>query len=296
MADVAPKVYVIADYGKGDAAFAEVAQFIDAYVPGVRIHTISVEPYSTIQTGFWVNQMALNDKKLRERFKLEGKDVEARTGKSYLYVNTAPRRDDSGPRRDNDGEKLVYARLATGLEIVGVFSGETFSFVKPLINIFREFDPDKVPTNGSQFRSRDIFPEALGKIVAGEYSVLGKELAIASIPEPSGGRIGHRDKYGNIKLTTKESEAGELRPGDMISIEIGGKKKDAIFTAGMFSVNHGSLCLAPGSSGQVGDRYLEISRRGGNAWKDFGKPRIETEVRLRKIGVSGRILAAGNQR
>ena len=292
MAGIAPKVYVIADYGKGDAAFAEVAQFIDAYVPGVCIRSISVESYSTTQTGFWVNQIALNDKKLRERFEIEGKDFESQAGKNYLYVNTAPRSDEYGPRRDNDGEKLAYAGLTTGLEIVGVFSGETFSFVKPLIKTFREFDPGKVPANGSQFRSRDIFPSALGRIVEGDYSILGKELDMDSIPEPAGGRIGHRDKYGNIKLTTKESEAGELKPGDTVSIAINGRKNDATFTAGIFSVNHGHLCLAPGSSGPTGDRYLEISRRGGNAWKDFGKPRMEAEVKILKTEVSDRMLAS----
>ncbi len=118
---------------------------------------------------------------------------------TYLFLNTAPRKDNSGPRMDNAGERLVYARLSSGLEIVGVLSGESFSFVKTIIEELRIIN---VPDRGSQFRSRDIFPFALMEIVNGNLSCVGERLGLDIVPDRTSNRIAHVDGYGNIKLST----------------------------------------------------------------------------------------------
>ncbi len=254
-----PEIYVIADYGKGDLAFAEVGQHIRHFSSAGSIDYVPVQPFSTTETGFCAYQLALNDQKLRG---LEN----GHTRRAYLFLNTAPRRDDPGPRRDNDGERLVYAKLKGGMEVVGVFSGESFSFLKPLIEEFRAIE---VKSNGSQFRSRDYFPDVFGSIVNGDYSCVRERIDINKIPEPQEGRIAYVDGYGNIKTTTRLSSFGEVAPGSSLSIGIGGKRRDVFFSDGMFGVREGVLCLAPGSSGPRNDPFLEISIRGGSAAAAF---------------------------
>lgn len=263
------QVFVIADYGKDDPSFIEVHQFISSLIPGAEVQRVCVEPFSTIQTGFWAYQLALNHSKLMS---LPGGD----TIRTYLFLNTAPRKGSPKPQKDNEGERLAYARLDNGVEVVGALSGESFSFIKPMIKDLRIVG---VPDRGSQFRSRDIFPFALRDIAEGNYSCLGRKIALGTIPEPGINRIAHVDGYGNIKLTTLRSGVG-FRDGDNVAITIGYRKLDALFSDSMFGVKEGLLCLAPGSSGPKGDAFLEISKRSGNAWKEFGEPTIESAVRI----------------
>ncbi|MHB1830387.1 MAG: hypothetical protein ACYCO0_03250 [Candidatus Micrarchaeaceae archaeon] len=269
MADKRLQVFVIADYGREDPAFIEVNQFISNLIHEADVQKVCVEPFSTTQTGFWAYQLALNHSKLMS---LPGGDA----FKTYLFLNTAPRKSSPKPQKDNEGERLAYARLDNGMEVVGVLSGESFSFIKPMIKNLRTVD---VPDHGSQFRSRDIFPFALRDITEGNYSCLGRKITLGTIPEPEINRIAHVDGYGNIKLTTPHS-CIEFREGDKVAVTIGYRKLDALFSDSMFGVKEGLLCLAPGSSGPKDDAFLEISKRSGNAWKEFGEPKIGSALRI----------------
>ena len=269
MTDKKLQIFIIADYGKDDPAFTEVSQFISGLIKEADVRRVCIEPFSTTQTGFWAYQLALNQNKLRSL-------PDGGALRTYLFINTAPRKGSPKPQRDNEGERLTYARLGNGMEVVGVLSGESFSFIKPMIKDLRAVD---VPDHGSQFRSRDIFPFALRDIVEGDYSRLGKKMALGTIPEPQINRIAHVDGYGNIKLTTPLSRT-EFKSGETVAVTIGNRKLDALFSGSMFGVDEGLLCIAPGSSGPKDDAFLEISKRSGNAWKEFGEPRIESAIRI----------------
>ena len=266
-----PQIFVIADYGVGDPAFTEVVQRITALMPDARIERIYVRHFNTTQTGFWVYQIALNDDAIRK--------LSANKANTYIYVNTAPRRDDPNPRKEASGEGLAYAKLKTGMEIVGVNSGETFSFVKPMIEKLFSVN---VSNMGSQFRSRDIFPKVLAQIVNGDYSCLGAELSLDSIPEPKGSRIAHVDGYGNIKTTIHASDVSGLKLGDSVKVSINQAEYNAKYADSIFGVKEGELCFAAGSSGPKENRFMEISKRLGSAWKLFGKPEIGTEIKWGK--------------
>ena len=262
-------VFVIADYGIGDPAFAEVNQRITALAGNPRIENISVAPFSTVQTGFWAYQIALNHNELTGL--LRGKH-----SRTYLFLNTAPRKDNSMPRNGNAGEPLVYAKLEWGMEVIGVMSGESFSYLKPAITELREVS---VPNAGSQFRSRDIFPQALASIMHSDYSILGDKIDTSLIPERTKWLLALVDGYGNMKLSTTASEAG-LKEGERITIGIGREPIEAIYSSGIFHVADGALCVATGSSGRKGDPFLEISERSGNAWTRFSSPKMESRVTL----------------
>ncbi len=261
-----PLIFIVGDFGAGDLAFAEIKRRVKKLVNEVDMDYVTVRAYSTISTGFCIYQLAL-----------DGGDSDGDKC-VYIFSNTAPRRDNPNPRKGNEGERLVYAKLKTGLEVVAVLSGYTFSFIKPIIKELRAL---KVDNSGSQFRSRDKYPEPLSKIIRGDYSVLGDELDPSKIPDPPRDRIAYVDGYGNIKLTTRRSDL-KLKHGGMVRVDIGNKSLVGYYTEGMFGIKEGELSVAPGSSGPTDNRFMEVSIRLGNAWKEFGSPKIEEKVAITK--------------
>lgn len=252
-------IQFIADYGTGDPSFGEVVQKFTLLDPSLNIHCTSVPKFSTIATGFWTAQFAT---------------VNPIPG-MMIYTNTAPRRDKKESRERNEGESLVYALLQNGVKIVGVHSGYCFSFVKSHIQTLHLV---KVANKGSQFRSRDFYPEAVVGIANGDAAFIGEALDIGFIPDVPKGRLAFIDGYGNLKTTTRRSEIS-LSPGQPILVELNGVKRTAYFTDGTFAVHEGELAFAPGSSGGE-DRFMEIFLRGLSAWIEFGKPTIESEFAL----------------
>ena len=67
--------------------------------------------------------------------------------------------------------------LPTGVRVIGVNSGYTYSFIKDVAEKFRWASS---PAEGSQFRSRDVFPRA---------------------PAAPSSVIAYVDGYGNLKTT-----------------------------------------------------------------------------------------------
>src|SRR3989344_4843163 len=126
-------LFLIADYGASDQAFAEVVMQLRIFLPDVFVYPQSVEAFSTIQTGFWIYQLALT-KNIKDTF---------------IYSNTAPRKHDKGEQADNKGERLVYAKLKNGVGIMAVHAGYNFSFIKPYIE---KIGYVQVDNHGSQFR------------------------------------------------------------------------------------------------------------------------------------------------
>ena len=255
-----PILFLIADYGGGDPAFAEVILRLHALIPNCFIERYSTPPFSTLNAGFWINQIASAP---------EIKNVK-------IFCNVAPRKDKTDPRVNNAGESLVYARLKNGFEILAVNSGYVFSFVKPLIS---KFNLVKVSNSGSQFRSRDNYPDAVAKLLTKDLSLVGKSIPVSSIEDVPKNEIAHIDGYGNIKTTTRLSQiTGRIKDGSPLYMSINGKTQAAIYTTGIFHVKEGEMSFAPGSSGHS-DKFMEISLRGGSAWKSFSMPAIGDEVK-----------------
>jgi S-adenosylmethionine hydrolase len=257
-------ICVIADYGTGDPAFTEVTQRLLMACPHAQIHLLSVPPFSTLATGFWIAQLGLNPG----------------PNERLIYHNCAPRQDDPQARRDNEGEGLTYAVLSNGVKVVGVNAGYTLSFIK---GHTKELRVVNVSRGGSQFRSRDVFPVAATAIMHEDFSLLGDRLVTEQIPDVPPDRIAWIDGYGNIK-TTIAAHTVNLQPQTKIVIRIGDVVSDAVYSDGSFKVPEGTLAFAPGSSGwSVGDsteplRFLELFLRGGSAWERFSCPRVNQQV------------------
>lgn len=254
------KLVVISDYGVGDPAFTEVSVRLLSMVPDLTILPQSTPPFSTINTGFWISQIAL------------APDLE----KTYIYSNTAPRKDDKTAQKNNKGEKLMYAKLTNGFEIIAVNSGYCFSFVKHEIEEFRFVN---VSNEGSQFRSRDNYPQAVAKMILGDESFKGENGDVSTIRDIPENRIASIDGYGNIKTTVRMSEV-TYKPGEKLLIYLNGERRQVTYSDGVFNIHEGETAFAPGSSG-YSDRFLEIFVRGGSAFKLFGKPRVEQEFEVK---------------
>jgi len=249
-------IHLITDYGVGDPSFGEVIQKLILLNPTLAIHSTSVPAFSTIATGFWAYQYAM---------------VNPIPG-MMIYTNTAPRKDNAQSRDRNEGEKLVYAKLNNGVSIVGVNAGYCFSFLKPVIE---ELHIVNVSNKGSQFRSRDFYPDAVvGILMQGNNAYIGDHLDTNILPDAPVGKIAWIDGYGNLKTSTRRSTI-QSHPGQPVVVNLNGMKRTAYFTDGTFSVHEGELAFAPGSSGG-NDRFMELFLRGLSAWKEFGKPEIET--------------------
>lgn len=256
-------ISLIADYGTGDPAFAEVKQRLLLAIPQAQIHELSVPPFSTLATGFWIAQLGLNPG----------------PAERLIYHNCAPRKDDPEARQDNEGEGLTYALLHNGVKVVGVNAGFTISFIK---DYAKELHTIQVSRGGSQFRSRDVFPPAAGAIANNDFSLIGEAIDPNQIPDPPSDRVAWIDGYGNIK-TTIPAHSIHLEPQTKIVIRIGDVVSDAIYSDGSFKVPEGTLAFSAGSSGWNGldgqpIRWMELFLRGGNAWERFGRPKVNQSV------------------
>lgn len=256
-------ICLIADYGIGDPAFAEVTQRLLMALPQAQLNLLSVPPFSTLATGFWIAQLGLNPGPAPQ----------------LVYHNCAPRQDDPQSRRDNEGEGLTYALLPNGVKVVGVNAGYTLSFIKDYAKVLHTVNVSRA---GSQFRSRDVFPTAVAAIANEDFSLLGDTLDPSQIPDAPLDRVAWIDGYGNIK-TTIPAHRVNLEPEAKVVIRVGDGVSDAIYSDGSFRVPEGTLAFAPGSSGWPGAdgsplRWMELFLRGGNAWERFGKPRISQQV------------------
>lgn len=250
---------LICDYGIGDPAFAEVSLQLKRYLPQLSLFPISTPPFSTINTGFWIYQLASSQT----------------PPNSYIYSNTAPRAHDTKAQDENSGEKLMFAKLTNGFEVIAIHAGYNFSFIKPLIS---EFCYVNTQNEGSQFRSRDFYPLAVSQMINDDLTFKGEKASVDSIPDYPRNVIASIDGYGNLKTTTRLSET-VFTPGEKLSITLQGKTETAIYTDGVFNIEDGQLAFAPGSSGNS-DPFMEIFLRGGSAEKLFEQPQTETPFTL----------------
>ncbi len=262
---------IVADYGGKtgffDLAFAEVKNKIATIMQQNDLdHSVmsclSVNAFNTIETGFIIAQLGLNS-----------------TLKNHIiYHNTAPRKDNKEKRKANDGEGLAMTLLPNGVLIVGVFAGYTFSFLKNIAPVYR-LNCENI---GSQFRSRDTFPQAMIAIAKEVYIDGLKDLSqskhclglISSIPDIHDNTILYIDGYGNIKTSLPASILNEQRAIKIIINETA--HNIYVSKDGIFGTEDGNMVVAKGSSGWLSvenTRFLEISLRGGNACEAFNYPK-----------------------
>ena len=262
-------VHVVADYGPaGDLAFAEVTQRLVAALPGAMIVATPVGPFDTLAAGFVIAQLALTDG----------------PAERVVFHNVAPRRDEASARRANEGERFTAAEAPNGTLVIGPNAGHSLAFLRDEAPIFYL----DVPTAGSQFRSRDFLPAAVGRLVAGDRGGICEPVPPELVPRVPPAVVAYTDGYGNLKTTLNERPAAN---GERVLVRLGAASATAIVSDGSFSVAEGELALAPGSLGwplrDGGERrFLELFLRGGSAAARLGHPASGTPVVVSRPAVS----------
>jgi len=258
---------MVCDYAPGDLAWAEVTSALRARLStAVQLHMTAVKSFDTIATGFALAQLSLAPPDLRPE-------------KLLVFANTAPRKDRPTPKVANEGEGLLFARLKNGIPVLAVNSGYSLSFVASDID---ELWSTNVREEGSQFRSRDFFPDIIKLACDEDYSFLVHRLDKTSIkPKPSSLVVAYVDSFGNLKTSLRSGEhpATNLKPGTRVKIKIGAMIRTATVATGSFNVMEGDLAFAPGSSGHD-NRYWELFTRSGSAWEEFGHPPNGSEIHI----------------
>lgn len=273
MSDNSILLHVVCDYAANGLEFGEISSRLQYHLAnphGVRIHPTSIPSLDTMAIGFVTQQYAFAPN----------------TGKMFIYGNAAPRRDKSKAMKNNIDHGIKYARLDNGVEIVNVNSEFAFGFVKDHIVEFRDID---CPDQGSQFRSRDFFPESVAKLVNGDRSILTDELNIDDIPEIPHNMVAWTDGFGNIKTTMRKSDLKKqnLSVGDKVQVILNGVSMLGVIAEGGFTVDRGVLAVNAGSSG-YDDPFIELflrvhHMREKTAAVRFDYPEGGTEFELKPI-------------
>ena len=223
---------------------------------------------------------------------------------NVTFLNCAPRLDERGKsdNKSNKGEPIYVGILPNG-HVISANSRHNFAHFKDAIeNGTMEVFETRVQQDGTQFRSRDIFPthvavltnlltqnldawrpemsiqerrDLLGKL---GYVDLDAKLEPEAIPDLAQFSVSHIDVHGNIKTNTRLSELNAdqveaLKNG--VTVRLGVVERQARFTERMFDRATGELGFSTGSSGAqwIGaeheDGFLEISIIGESAADAF---------------------------
>lgn len=265
-------IEVIADYGGGhttDHAFNEVRNHFYRFDRNQKLRTLTTHPvyaFSTIETGFWIAQEGLHS---------EHSDL-------VIFSNTAPRGDVKW--HGEERQSFVCGILDNDIPVFAVNAGYNLSFVKDRLRGLWEVI---CPNEGTQFRSRDYYPEATMAILGGDYSRIGETISISKIPSVPEFKVASVDGYGNIKTSIKKSHLNEsVLKSKIIRVTINGYSHFALNT--LIEGVHGrvyDLCMVQGSSGGKMGNYLELVRLQARACDDFkiagpwdDMPKIEVEA------------------
>lgn len=239
-------LHLVCDYAPDGLEFAEIRSRLHHHLSQpntVVIHPTATPPLDTIAVGFVTAQLALAP--VRQR--------------TVIFGNSAPRRDRSEIAEENRGHALRYARLRNGVEIVSVSSEFAFGFVKDEVVEYREVDS---PDAGSQFRSRDFFPQRVAAIVDGDGSVLGEKLDPEAIEAVPPNLVAWTDGFGNIKTSMRGSglRSAGYETGDRVLVTLNGVTLAGVVAVGGFTVERGVLAVSIGSSG-YDDPFVELFLR-----------------------------------
>ncbi len=200
---------------------------------------------NTIHTAFLLKQILFTEARLGDPNNL------------VIFVNTDPRIQTKDGVEKAQGADFVILRMKNGAFVCGPNAGHCFSLVLPDIEYLYLYpDLDK----GTQFRSRDLYMRISALLMEEKEDEMElTEIKKTIIPPLFDFHVGHIDNYGNIKTTIPNSYMkGKHEYGETVKVSIGKVSKQAYYVDNIFAKEAGVLVIAPGSSGEPHDPYLEI--------------------------------------
>lgn len=241
---------LIADYGTDSLATTEaVAAIRRSTTQPFSLDVVAARPFNTLHTGFLLAQ-------LHEHL------LPNRGAETIFYLNTDPRTQTSKGVERAEGSPLVHGTFSSGAQVVTPLAGHCLSLVKPHVTQLHII-PSKAA--GSQFRSRDLFPQIVARAIDGTVAKLfGESVGSGRIPDvPNGYHVLHIDNYGNIKTSFTERDRAALHIAWEMEVRIHLADGDVRVPVveNIFARPAGTLVFAPGSSGDPTNPYFELSVR-----------------------------------
>lgn len=295
-----PVVKILTDYPRDDLAHDEVHQSIvtacmKRRVNAAHIDVGAIPGMDTVVSGFKAAQLVMTSK----------------MGYGHVFhVNCAPRKNIVSVK--SSGEKIVLGLTKTGVALLAVNAGYTLApFHAAAAAGDIAFFQTSVPHSGSQFRSRDFFPDATAELAAhlaaklkelgagaveklvveckaaeifAGLSYIGDPLDASALPVLPPAALQYIDNFGNMKLNIAHSRLLSLyEAGEVLVVAAGNAVSDAVLGNTGFSQGEGVLALTAGSSGwAVGGGepafFTEIFLRGGRAESHFPGVRTGEQI------------------
>ncbi len=254
------KLVIVADLADDTLTCAEVELAIEGYLKNETkpdIIFVSSTP-STIHTSFLLNQLVI----VEERF--------SRPLETVIFQNTDPRLFADNNLKQAKGAEPLIIRLKSGIYLCGPNAGYDFSLIKDKIDEVFKY---KGLNEEGQFHTRDLYSRICAHLMDEMEDELDlEETSTNIIPELKGFHIGHLDNFGNIKTTIKkQSLKGKYEIGELVKIKINNIVQKAKYVDNLFAGKVGELVIYPGSSGEINDKFLEIT-----AWQHFGEESAKT--------------------
>lgn len=297
-----PYIKILTDYPRDDLASDEVQQALTTAcaqhdVDAFNIDVGAIPGMNTVVAGFKTAQLALNSK----------------LGFGHvIHTNCAPRKNIIS--KESKGEGVVLGILPNGVCLLTVSSGYSLA---PFYNLIQsgqvQFFKTKIPDSGSQFRSRDYFPDATARLARHLQDVVaekGEDYVAKAITTGSGkslvegfeylgesvdenyfnelpqGSVYYIDNFGNLKLNIDHDDlTQQYEPGTILSLCINDHLVEGVVGTAGFSQGEGIIALTRGSSGwstgaKADMRLTEVFLRGGSAAAAFKNVKPGDQIQI----------------
>lgn len=247
------KLIVVSDWASDSLTCQEITSSVEGSLKnnGRPYVTFVASTPSTVHTSYIIRQIVETEERL-------GKPKD-----TVLFQNTDPRLQSKKGVEKAKGADFIVIELSNGMFLCGPNAGYDFSMIKNKIKkVYKYHDLDK----GSQFRSRDLYSKASAQLMENRMKEMDLvKLPLNEIPDLNGFFVGHNDNYGNMKTTVKLKDINKkYKFGDKLKLKINKITKTAEFATNLFGAQPGKLVIYPGSSGEIGNPFLEIS-----VWRHF---------------------------
>jgi len=234
-------VQLVADYGPGDLAFAEMTQLPELVVPDAEVRLTRVPARDTLAAGWCAASLAL---------------CEGPPGRLVVVDVTA-----------SDGARHCVGRARDGVEIVGPNCGWTWSFLTADVcgPCYLE-----VPARDGLVRTPRLLAQAVVRVARRQPHGVREPVPHEEIPVVPDSVVAFVDCDGSLETTVPHAAD---TVGRQMEVRIGDVTATAFVTDGSPPPGEDALALRPADSTRGGDRaFSALTVRGGSAAELFGSP------------------------
>ena len=232
---------LVADYGPGDPAFAELVRRLELALGDVTVHPTRVAGGDTLAAGLCVAQLAL---------------APGAAGRIVVHDVAPPGAEE---------RRVCAGRTASGALVVGCDAGWCWSFVADAL---RSICALELVERATPRDRADTVAKVVVRAVDRHPHAVREPIPRAAMPSPPCWEVTAIDREGNVETTIAALPAPA---GWRVVVRVGDVSAPARVSDGTVDLDEGELALSSGA----------LTVQGGSAAERFGDPRPGAEVELR---------------